>query len=81
VVINYVANNTTAKFRTVNDAAFAPERYGIAVKKGNAELLGKINKALADIKADGTYDRIFAQYFGAKAAPAGTMENKKDAKK
>lgn len=67
VVINYVANNSNARFRTVNDPAFAPERYGIAVKKGNAELLGRINKALADIRADGTYEKIYTQYFGAKA--------------
>lgn len=69
VVINYVANNTSAKFRTVNDPSFAPEQYGIAVKKGNAELLAKINKALADIRADGTYEKIYTQYFGA-AMPA-----------
>ncbi len=76
VVINYVANNTT-KFRTVNDPAFAPEQYGIAVKQGNADLLGKINKALADIKADGTYDKIYTQYFGAKAAPPAEKKEKK----
>lgn len=73
VVINYVANNADAKFKTVSDKAFQPEQYGIAVKKGNADLLGKINKGLADIKADGTYDKIYAQYFGnapAAAAPA-----------
>jgi polar amino acid transport system substrate-binding protein len=71
VVINYVANNTVSKFRTVNDAAFAPEQYGIAVKKGNDELLAKINKGLAEIKADGTYEKIYSQYFGAPpASPA-----------
>lgn len=74
VVVNYVTNNKDAKFRMVNDAAFQPERYGIAVRKGNAELLAKINKGLADIKADGTYDAIYARYFGAKS---GTTEAKK----
>jgi polar amino acid transport system substrate-binding protein len=64
VVVNYVANNAGAGFKTVSDAAFAPERYGIAVRKGNAELLAKLNKGLADIKADGSYDRIYARYFG-----------------
>jgi polar amino acid transport system substrate-binding protein len=70
VVINYVTNNSDAKFKTVSDKAFQPEQYGIAVKKGNADLLGKINKGLADIKADGTYDKIYAQYFGAAPAAA-----------
>ncbi len=70
VVVNYVKNNGGNKFRTVNDAAFTPEQYGIAVKKGNAELLGKLNQGLAAIKADGSYDRIHAQYLGAPAPSA-----------
>jgi polar amino acid transport system substrate-binding protein len=65
VVVHYVANNPGGNFKTVADQSFVPEQYGIAIKKGNAELLGKINKGLADIKADGTYARIYAQYFGA----------------
>ncbi len=71
VVINYVTNNAGSKFKTVADKAFAPEQYGIVVKKGNAELLGLVNKGLADIKADGTYDQIYAKYFGAAPAAAG----------
>jgi polar amino acid transport system substrate-binding protein len=71
VVIHYVANNPADKFKTVADkTSFAPEQYGIAVKKGNTELLEKINKGLADIKADGTYDKIFTTYFGAAPAAA-----------
>jgi polar amino acid transport system substrate-binding protein len=69
VVVNYVSNNDASKFKTVSDNAFAPEQYGIAVKKGNAELLDKINKGLAAIKADGSYDQIYTKAFG--AAPAG----------
>ena len=70
VVINYVANNAGAKFKTVSDKAFAPEQYGFAVKKGNADLLGKLNKGLAEIKADGSYAAIYAKYFGAAPAAA-----------
>jgi polar amino acid transport system substrate-binding protein len=82
VVVNYVTNNAGSKFKTVNDAAFAPEQYGIAVRKGNAELLGKINAALAALKADGSYDQLYARYFGAKAAPAAApAEPKAEAKK
>jgi polar amino acid transport system substrate-binding protein len=69
VVVNYVKNNGGNKFRTVNDAAFTPEQYGIAVKKGNAELLAKLNQGLAAIRADGSYDRIYAQYLGAPVPP------------
>ena len=70
VVVNYVTNNAGAKFKTVSDKAFAPEQYGFAVKKGNAELLGKLNSGLAGIKADGSYAAIYAKYFGAPPAAA-----------
>jgi polar amino acid transport system substrate-binding protein len=76
VVIHYVANNPGGKFKTVSDKEFAPEQYGFAVKKGNAELLGKMNEGIAAIKADGSYNTIYTKYFGkapeasAPAAPA-----------
>ena len=70
VVINYVNNNASGKFKTVTDSTFAAEQYGLALKKGNTELKGKLDKGLADIKADGTYDKIYTQYFGAKPAAA-----------
>ena len=37
---------------------------GIIIRKGEPELLEAINKALADIKADGTYEKISDKYFG-----------------
>ena len=64
VVEHYLANNPGGGFKTVSDAAFPVEQYGIAVKKGNAELLARINKGLDDIKADGSYDKIYAAHFG-----------------
>ncbi|RYX97205.1 MAG: basic amino acid ABC transporter substrate-binding protein [Comamonadaceae bacterium] len=70
VVIHYVNNNSGVKFKTVSDTSFAAEQYGLPVKKGNTELLEKLNKGLADIKSDGTYDKIYAQYFGAAPAAA-----------
>ena len=80
VVIHYVANNPGGKFKTVSDKEFVPEQYGIAVKKGNAELLAKLNKGLADIKADGSYAQIYGKYFGAapaaKAEPAASAASK-----
>ena len=72
VVVHYVTNNPGSNFKTISDTSFAAEQYGIAVKKGNTELLEKLNKGLADIKSDGTYDKIYAQYFGAMAAPAAS---------
>ena len=80
VVVNYVANNPGGKFKSISDKEFVPEQYGIAFKKGNSELQGKMNKGLADIRADGTYDQIFTKYFGAPpakaAAPAASAASK-----
>ena len=43
-----------------------PAPYGFAVKKGqNAELITMFNKGLANIKANGEYDKILEKY-GAK---------------
>ena len=70
VIIHYVANNPGGKFKTVADKEFVPEQYGIALKKGNAELQGKLNKGLAEIRADGSYDAIYTKYFGAPPAKA-----------
>ncbi|OHV78392.1 amino acid ABC transporter substrate-binding protein [Ensifer sp. LCM 4579] len=38
---------------------------GIIIRKGEPELLDAINKALEEIKADGTYENISQKYFGA----------------
>jgi len=70
VVIHYVANNPGGKFKMVSDKSFAPEQYGFAVKKGNTELLGKMNEGIAAIKADGSYNAIFKKYFGTEPAAA-----------
>ncbi len=40
------------------------DQYGIALKKGNTELRAAVDDALAAIRADGTYDRLYAEYFG-----------------
>lgn len=44
------------------DSDMEPEDYAIAVKKGNAELLDKINGAIKEIKEDGTYDALVKEY-------------------
>ena len=41
-----------------------PDYQGVIVRKGNPDLVTAINKAIADIKADGTYLRISQKYFG-----------------
>ncbi|MDE6733325.1 MAG: transporter substrate-binding domain-containing protein [Oscillospiraceae bacterium] len=43
---------------------FADEDYAIAIKKGNTELLEKINGAIKELKEDGTIDKILGNYIG-----------------
>ncbi|NHB87945.1 arginine ABC transporter substrate-binding protein [Photorhabdus tasmaniensis] len=47
----------------VTDKNYFGIGLGIAVRKGNKELQDKLNKALADIKRDGTYDIIYKKWF------------------
>lgn len=41
------------------------EQYGYAVKTGNTALVEAINGAIADARADGMYDQLFAKWFPA----------------
>lgn len=43
---------------------FTIEYYGIAMRKDREDLLRNINRALAQMKADGTYDEIYERWFG-----------------
>ena len=43
---------------------FGTEDYGVGVRKDDAELLGKLDKALGEMKADGAAARIAEQWFG-----------------
>lgn len=57
----YVGDNEGLKI--VEDAAaFDSEEYGIAVKKGNTELLEKINTVLTKMIENGTINELSAQY-------------------
>lgn len=54
--------NKQITFTTHDKSADA--RAFFAVTKGNTELRDKINTGLANIQADGTYDAIYAKWFG-----------------
>ncbi|MBR2010856.1 MAG: transporter substrate-binding domain-containing protein [Clostridia bacterium] len=61
---SFVAANTGIHILE-GDNEYAIEDYAICVKKGNSELLTKINQALAELKADGTIATIVAKYIKA----------------
>ena len=48
------------------DTEFAVEDYAIAVAKGNTALLDAINAAMAELKADGTFQAIVDKYITAE---------------
>lgn len=66
VVIEYVKNNPDLNMKIVKDDKFAKEFYGIAVRKGDSELLNKINSGIKKIKANGEYDKIYEKWFSTK---------------
>lgn len=73
VVSYYVSQNPNAKLNTIVDSSFVKENYGFAFRKGrNDGLREAINKGLSNIKSDGTYDKIHAQWFGADKANAAS---------
>lgn len=40
------------------------DQAGIATRKGNEELIEELNRILAEMKEDGTYNEIFVKWFG-----------------
>ncbi|MBR2313076.1 MAG: transporter substrate-binding domain-containing protein [Clostridia bacterium] len=62
---SFVAANTGIHILE-GDNEYAIEDYAICVKKGNSELLTKINDALAALKADGTIAAIVEKYIPSK---------------
>lgn len=60
---SYVAATEGLK---ILEGAFTEEEYAICVAKENTELLENINKALAELKADGTLDDIVEKYIPSK---------------
>lgn len=75
----FVEKNAELK---ILDDSFDKEEYAIALKKDNTELRDKINKALAELKADGTIQKIIDNYIGDDtkgsykyASPEGTKRD------
>lgn len=59
-------SNASEGVTEINEILTA-EKYGIAVRKGNTELLDKINAGLKTLRDNGTYDQIYQKWF--KLAP------------
>jgi len=63
--LDFKKHKPNAKVKIVDsDKSAEFSESGVLIRQGNPELRDAINKALADIKADGTYKKISVKYFG-----------------
>ncbi len=46
------------------DAALTTEQYGYALRKDETALMAQFNQTLQKLRADGTYDKLVAKWFG-----------------
>jgi len=63
IVGRYYAGKKPGEYRVLEDN-FGTEDYGVGTRKGDTELAAKLDKALDDMKADGTAAKIATQWFG-----------------
>ena len=63
IVANYYNTLEDGTFKIVEES-LAPEEYGVGVKKGNEELLEKLQKALDTLNENGKAAEISEKWFG-----------------
>lgn len=63
VVAYYLKQGGSNYAKTVGEKMEA-EDYGMAVRKDNAKLAADINKAMAELKKNGEFDKIYKTWFG-----------------
>ncbi|PZN09118.1 MAG: basic amino acid ABC transporter substrate-binding protein [Bacillota bacterium] len=64
-VAYYYVQTQPDQYEIVGDV-LQPMPMGIAVPKGETELVQALQQALDELKADGTYDQIYEKWFGKK---------------
>lgn len=57
------SNKDSLKHISIEGDNIVVEEYGIAVKKGNDELVALLNEGLAAVKENGIYDELIEKYF------------------
>lgn len=63
VVGRYYTAKKPGEYRVLEDN-FGTEDYGVGVRKDDTELMGRIQKAMDEMKADGTSAQIATKWFG-----------------
>ncbi|SDV51528.1 amino acid ABC transporter substrate-binding protein [Chitinasiproducens palmae] len=62
--LDFKKHKPDAKVKVVATETAGGDHSAVLLRKGNPELVAAVNKALADLKADGTYRKISEKYFG-----------------
>lgn len=78
VVGYYLVQGGDKTCKTVGEKMEA-EEYGMAMRMDNIQLQKDINKALAEIKANGEYDKIYKKWFGEEANATAKAQAQKQA--
>ena len=60
----YALQNPEKAFNQARDPSFENQYFGIAVRKGNTKVLNDINEGLKKVIKSGTYNTIYAKWFG-----------------
>jgi ABC-type amino acid transport substrate-binding protein len=68
VSLNIILNSPKLNLVVIGKP-FTLEYYGIAVRKDCTDLQDKVNKALGEVIADGTYAKVYAKFFGEPPDP------------
>jgi polar amino acid transport system substrate-binding protein len=58
----YMRQNGQENYKVLEED-FGDEEYGVGVRKGDTELLKKIDTAFDEMRNDGTYDEIYSKWF------------------
>ena len=62
-LISYNIKENNLPIKIASDIVNKDE-IGMAVNKGNEDFVEKVNKALNEMKEDGTYNTIYKKWFG-----------------
>lgn len=63
IVMYYVKSNPEAKLKVIKDNSLPKEYYGMALRKGDKDLAGLINRGLQTIRNSGKYDELYQKWF------------------
>ena len=68
ITMGYLIKSKNLPIKISSTDLVSRDVIGMAVKKGNADFVTAVNKALGDIKSDGTYKTIYRKWFGIEPA-------------